>query len=167
MVKVKNRHRLKKKQIRSLVEEIFDEYGSDGGLADGCEVEIGTIDGFGQVVFVEKTLCFIRDDSNRLVVSLQGLNRCGFSGRRVIVDMGAVGFVTNGADVMAPGIVETDSGIEPNSIVWVCDVNNKKPLAIGEALVSSEEMKTSSKGKAVRTILWVGDALWEISKDLE
>lgn len=167
MVKVKNRHRLKKKQIRALLDEIVSEYGSDGGLEAISEIEVGNIDAIGEVVFVKKTLCFFREESKRLVVSLKGLECCSFVNRRVIVDMGAVKFVTNGADVMAPGIVDADEKILKGEIVWVCDVNNKKPLAVGEALVSSEEMKKSQKGKAIRTIHWVGDELWEIAKDLE
>jgi len=150
-----------------LLDEIVSEYGSDGGLESNAEIEVGNIDAIGEVVFVNKTLCFFRDESKRLVVSLKGLERCSFSNRRVVVDMGAVRFVTNGADVMAPGIVDADENIMKGSFVWVCDVNNKKPLAVGEALVSSDEMKQAQKGKAIRTIHWVGDELWEIAKDLE
>jgi PUA domain protein len=33
---------------------------------------------------------------------------------------------------------------------------------MGWALVSGEEMVAMSKGKAVKTIHWVGDDLWEV-----
>ena len=38
----------------------------------------------------------------------------------------------------------------------------KKPLAIGMAIVSGNEMAEMEKGKAIRTIHWVGDELWEL-----
>jgi PUA-domain protein len=79
----------------------------------------------------------------------------------VIVDMGAVKFIVNGADVMRPGIVEI-SDFEKDSFVVVKDVNNKKPLIVGVALLSSDEMKETSSGCVVKNIHYVGDDIWNI-----
>ena len=85
--------------------------------------------------------------------------------RWVTVDMGAVKFVYNGADVMAPGIVDADPSITPSDLVWVRDEKNLRPLAIGEALTSGPEMVASEKGKAVNSIHHVGDALWKLDEE--
>src|SRR5437870_9801198 len=60
--------------------------------------------------------------------------------RAVTVDMGAVRFIYNGADVMAPGIVDADPGIRAGDIVWVRDEKNGRPLAIGRAIMEGAAM---------------------------
>ncbi len=81
--------------------------------------------------------------------------------KKITVDMGAVKFVVNGADVMRPGIVEIEEGIAKDEFVAVIDKNNKKPLAVGIALFSSEEMKGMNSGKVIKNIHYVGDELWK------
>ena len=76
--------------------------------------------------------------------------------------MGAVRFVVNGADIMRPGIVEIQAGIEKDDFVAVVDKNNKKPLAVGIALYSSEEMRVMASGKVIKNIHYVGDELWRM-----
>ena len=82
-----------------------------------------------------------------------------------MVDMGAVKFVTNGADVMAPGIVDADLDIEDGNSVWICDQQHRKPLAVGSALMNGEDMKNKSSGKAVKIIHYIGDELWNFIKE--
>jgi len=76
-----------------------------------------------------------------------------------------VPFVTKGADVMGPGIVDADPSIIPGDLVWVKDVKNGRPLMIGEALVSGEQMRTRSSGKAIKSIHFVADKLWKVDED--
>ena len=47
-------------------------------------------------------------------------------------------------------------------MVWVRDQEHGKPLAVGQALVSGDEMVSMTKGKAIKTLHWVGDELWEL-----
>ena len=42
----------------------------------------------------------------------------------------------------------------------IIDVNNKKPLAVGIALLNSEEMRSATGGKVIKNIHFVGDELW-------
>ena len=82
--------------------------------------------------------------------------------KKITVDMGAVKFVVNGADVMRPGIVGIEEGIAKDEFVSVIDKNNKKPLAVGIALFNGEEMKNMSSGKVIKNIHYVGDELWRM-----
>ena len=82
--------------------------------------------------------------------------------KSVTVDMGAVKFVVNGADIMRPGITEIEENIAKDEFIVIIDENNKKPLATGIALFSSEEMQTIKTGKVIRNIHYVGDELWKI-----
>ena len=60
--------------------------------------------------------------------------------------MGAVKFVVSGADIMRPGITDIDEDIHEGEIIVIIDENNKKPLAVGKALLSATEMKEQEKG---------------------
>ena len=82
--------------------------------------------------------------------------------KKITVDMGAVKFVVNGADVMRPGIVEIEAGIVKDDYIVIVDENNHKPLAIGIALLNSDDMNNIKTGKVIKNIHYVGDELWKI-----
>ncbi|MFB0557591.1 MAG: PUA domain-containing protein [Candidatus Bathyarchaeia archaeon] len=79
----------------------------------------------------------------------------------VVVDMGAIPYVCNGADVMAPGIEEIRGEFEEGDFVVIRDVSYGKALSVGSSLESSEEMRRMRKGKAVKNLHYVGDRLWK------
>ncbi len=81
----------------------------------------------------------------------------------VTVDTGAVKFIRNGADVMIPGIVAADGTIEPSDAVVVVEERHKKPLGVGTALISGVDMVHAAKGKAVKMVHHVGDAIWNLT----
>jgi len=80
--------------------------------------------------------------------------------KKVVIDMGAVKFIVNGADIMRPGIVEIELGIEKEEFIVIVDVNHKKPLAVGIALLDSVEMQGIKTGKVIKNIHYVGDEIW-------
>ncbi|MDX1611888.1 MAG: PUA domain-containing protein [Candidatus Thermoplasmatota archaeon] len=82
--------------------------------------------------------------------------------RWVTVDMGAVPFLRNGADVMSPGITEAHEDVQAGNLVWVRDEEHGMPLALGKALMSGPEMAGADKGKAIEVLHYVGDELWDI-----
>jgi PUA-domain protein len=82
--------------------------------------------------------------------------------KKITVDMGAIKFVVNGADIMRPGIVKIEESIEKNDFIVIVDVENKKPLAIGIALLNSEEMQKQESGKSIKNIHYVGDEIWKL-----
>lgn len=112
------------------------------------------------VVFVDNEIdAFVKD--GRPFLTIRGLLRYPCTRSFVTVDMGAIRFVINGADIMGPGIVEADEAIQPGDYVWIRDEKNRKPLAVGEALVNGSEMRAKRPGKAIKSILYVGDKLWK------
>lgn len=158
--KIKNRHRLKSKEIKQLIQTLKNRFSSDF-FDSSSSVEMGNLEEF-NVILVDNDIAFmiIEDD---IVFTLRGLYKYQPKEYFVIVDMGAVGFVTKGADVMAPGIVDADEYIQEHDYVWVCDEKHKKPLAVGIALITGEEMKGKKTGKAIKNIHFVGDRLWNLS----
>ncbi len=158
-IKIKNLHRLKNKEIRNLKDELNENFDCDFNFDDSI-IESGVIDDK-RFVFIDDEPCFVYIDS-KLVFTLFGLNRFQPKNRYVVVDMGAVKFVTNGADVMSPGIVDCDEDILKDDQIWICDERNKKPLAVGFALIDGIDMKNKNEGRACETIFYVGDKLYNL-----
>ncbi len=82
--------------------------------------------------------------------------------KKVVVDMGAVKFVCNGADIMKPGITKFEETIKKEDLVVVVDEKNDKPLAIGESLVSFEEYNKQNGGKIIKNLHYVLDDKWNL-----
>ena len=83
----------------------------------------------------------------------------------VTVDMGAVKFMCNGANVMRPGI-KNYSDFLKDDIVCVVEESQHKFLAVGKALVNSSEMKEMPKGEVIKNLHYISDKYWEVSKIL-
>ena len=156
---VRNRHRLKKKVIRELNNKLNNTFSSN------FDFEKFTIDsamvGNSEVFFFDNELLAL-NINNEPFLSIRGILKFQPTRRFVTVDMGAVKFVTNGADVMSPGIVDADLNLLVADIVWVRDEQNKKPLAIGAALMTGPLMIESKSDKAVKTLHYIGDHLWQL-----
>ncbi len=158
-MRIKNRHRLKHRDITELQEQLSQMFS--GVFIDKNSVVESGVLGDWQVVLVDDDVVFVRVDS-QVLFTLNGIEKYQPAEKFVVVDMGAVRFVVNGADVMTPGIVGADTGIVVGDPVWVCDEKHRKPLAVGWALVSGEEMVDKDMGKAVKNVHFVGDELWKL-----
>lgn len=152
--KLSKRRVLRRRDARRLMEDARALLGSvESNTVEQAQVEDGTtvylLDGAVQLARREDTL-FPTLNSPHLVELPS-----------VVVDMGAIPYVCNGADVMAPGIKEVGGDFEEGGLVVVRDIEHGKALVIGKAIVSSEEMKEMKKGKAVKNLHHVGDKLWK------
>ena len=83
----------------------------------------------------------------------------------VMVDMGAVKFMCKGANVMRPGI-KSYSEFQKDNIVCIIEESQHKFLAVGKALISSNELKTMEKGEVVKNLHYISDKFWEIGKTI-
>ena len=92
-------------------------------------------------------------------LTVNGLKRWRAEKKWVMVDDGAIKFILNGADVMAPGIIDADEEIKKGDVVWVRDARNL-PIAVGISLMDGTEMIKSEKGKAVENLHHIGDEIW-------
>ncbi|MGQ9625087.1 MAG: DUF1947 domain-containing protein [Candidatus Bathycorpusculaceae bacterium] len=86
---------------------------------------------------------------------------------KVVVDMGAVPHICNGANVMAPGIVGFNGEFRKGDYVFIVDERHKKPIAVGEILYDADEAKNVKQGIIVKNIHFVGDKVWNFIKKLE
>lgn len=83
----------------------------------------------------------------------------------VMVDMGAVKFMCNGANVMRPGIRKY-SEFSKGQIVCVIEESKHKFLAVGRALVDSSELENMQKGEVVKNLHYISDEFWETGKTI-
>ena len=101
-------------------------------------------------------------DTDDPFLTVRGANEHPPAENVVTVDSGAISFVSDGADVMRPGIVEADDSIEAGDLVVISEENHGKVLAVGRARVEGTGM-LGDEGKVVDTIHHVGDDLYEFS----
>ena len=162
MLRLRRRQRLRRKEAQAIVEQLK---GSLGIEIAGAEEPIDTAeaDGWHVILVKDTSIGFIFND--RPFLTVRGLLALRPERLFVTVDMGAVRFVYNGADIMAPGVVDADRAIRVGDLVWVRDEKNKQPLAVGEALLTGEEMIAAESGKAVKSVHHVGDNLWKIDEE--
>ena len=148
--------RKRKSLKRKAAKKLFEELSSVFGEIDAERVESAVLEDV-TVYLLDDVVEFVRD-GDAIYPFLGGSHVDGLP--RVVVDMGAIPYVCNGADVMAPGITDMDS-FEVGDLVVVRDVTHGKALAIGKALKSSSDIEASRKGKVIENLHYVGDSLWK------
>ncbi len=142
---------LKNKEIREFSDKIQETYGIELSRKDKYEIKdnIVLINNEPLFFYFEKTI----------VPTLKIVIKDNFL-KKITVDMGAVPYAAKGADMMRPGITNIEENIEKGEVISIIDETHHKPIAIGIALFSSEQMKNMKKGKVVKNIHYVGDDIW-------
>lgn len=150
---------MKAKQSRALREPLESVFPGVELWNDGAAVETGSLPDF-EVILVDGQIHGVIQD-HKPFLSVRGLLAYRPADRSVTVDMGAIKFVHNGADVMAPGIVAADDTLQEGDWCWIKDEKNGQPLAVGRCLMPGAEMP-GNKGKAVASVHHIGDKVWEL-----
>jgi len=150
---------LRQRDVKSLREELEAAVGNPV-FGDDDNVDVAEAGDLGLIIVDNEIVGLVHGDKPFL--SIKGVMKYGASKRHVTVDMGAVPFVTNGADIMGPGIVDCDPSIEEGDLVWIRDENHAVALAIGVALRPAAEIALKKGGKAVASLHNVGDRLWKV-----
>jgi len=161
-LKIRRRARLRRKEVLEILGRLANEFGMTVPLDDVPldEAEAGP---HRLLLRGEEPIALFIGDT--IVPTVRGLLAFPATKRWVTVDMGAVRFIYNGADVMAPGIVEADQGIRTGDIVWVRDEKNRRPLSLGRAIMDGPTMALEEKGKAIETLHHVGDEIWKLREE--
>ncbi len=160
-MKLRKKCRLRRKEVEKLSKILNDTFCKeiftgneimDQADAEGCRILIINNEVLGLII------------NDKPFLTLKALIKYNPEKRYVTVDKGAVKFVCNGADIMAPGIVDADFSVKKNDLVWIRDESHFKPLAVGVALMDAEGMVKEKSGKAVLSIHHVGDKIWRVEK---
>jgi PUA domain protein len=150
--------RLKGKEVKRLLRDFIGIYPSAAILESAMNFDEHMV-GEEVVYFVDGTPLIVRTKSG-LLPSLK-FEEVINSLPRIIVDMGAVAHIANGADIMRPGVKDVHSDFAKGSLVVIVDEKYSKPIALGLAEVDSAEMRLMSKGKVIGNLHYVGDDLWK------
>ncbi|MEN6292432.1 MAG: RNA-binding protein [Methanobacterium sp.] len=156
-MKIRKRYYLQKKKLKKVRNELGD---FSAIISPMSKVEILESDLYDVILVDGKPLIMMIDDIP--VPTIKGALELEITKKYVVVDMGAVKFVAKGADVMSPGIVDADPDIKEGDFVIIIEETHRKPLAIGKALISGQEMVEQNEGKAVSAIHYIGDKLWNL-----
>jgi PUA domain protein len=159
-MEVKSRHHLRSDDIAAIREAVADHLGVD---IDGETFEfVEFVDAGYELVLVDGDPAVFYVDDDEPFLTVRGANDYEPETGVVTVDAGAVSFVSDGADVMRPGIIEADPEIREGDLVVVAEESHGKVLAVGRAMVDGDGMVGDS-GKVVGSIHHVGDELYEFS----
>jgi len=160
-VQIKSRNMLSKKDKKVLLETLVEIYGE------------GTISSFEKTLQLEEVKTdegnflvkggkiWFFDYNKQTIPTIHFLRENKINLPKIIVDTGAIRFITNGADVMAPGIVYFDEKITEGSIVSIHEEKASSLLGVGIALVNSEKFEKTKQGKVIQTIHHLKDIIWE------
>lgn len=157
-MKVKSRVQLRKNVKNKMLKDLESALGEEMVELEKKTLEKVTLDEFSLILVDGKPLLF--EIEGHLFPTVHGALEMGLQKRLVVVDKGAIRFVSNGADIMAPGILEADPEIKEGDLVIIVEETHRKALAIGKALMEGQQMVDADSGKAIKSITHVGDKLW-------
>ncbi len=160
--RLRRRTPVRLKQIRGVAEELESWIGKEVELSGFLEqAHYQETD----LILVDRVPLAMRIEvagSMGWYPTLRGITEWQVEWSWVAVDDGAIPFLRNGADCMGAGIHIADPSLEVGDFVWIRDQETGEPIATGTAIVNGQDMMSMSKGKAIATIHWVGDDLWEL-----
>jgi hypothetical protein len=140
-IRIRKRKRLRNKEVKALSEELESVLGVPV-FSDSEPVDRAESTDMDLIIVSNDILCFIIGEKPFLTV--RGVLKYKPVRRFVTVDMGAVPFITNGADCMGPGIVDADrqpiltrsemySGVKGRASInlYAYNVNGNRGVACG------------------------------------
>lgn len=149
-----------KKTVKQILERISEELkGIQHDLPSKTErVEVARTKKSNVFFFDGKPLFIER--KNRIVPSLTNENVISQL-PTIVVDQGAIPFLCNGADIMAPGLRRVEGKFSIGQLVVIREERFHKALAVGSALTGSDEIRRQPGGKIVENIHFIGDDAWQ------
>ena len=151
---------MRKTDQKALVNDIVEAFG-DALSFENRKLEYVESDGQDFIFVDGEPLLF--KINGKIFPTVKGALKLNPTRRRVVVDPGAVKFIINGADTMSPGIVDADPTINEGDLVIIVEQAHSKAIAIGRALIAGKDM-VRGKGKAIKSIHYVGDELWKLEQ---
>jgi PUA-domain protein len=156
---------LKSKEAKALLSKASEKLRIDLGAVVDAKVNIEVVEAdFGEVYLINGKPTLFKAGVEVFPTLL--FTEIAARMPKVVVDMGAVPHVCNGADIMAPGIVRIEGEFSKGAVVFIVDEKYGKPLAIGEILYDAAEARSVKQGVVVRNVHYVSDKTWNFAKTL-
>ena len=165
MPQKQRRHSLKSKQAKQILNEISERIKFNVEALFGSKPNVEIVESEAGSVYLvnDKPLFFNVEEKVLPTLLFQD-----FIARapKIVVDMGAVPYMCNGADVMAPGIIRIEGEFGKGDLVLVVDEKHGKPLALGESLYDAASVGSTKQGAVVKNVHFVSDKIWNFAKTL-
>lgn len=152
------------KEHKELIGRVKEIYPSISDKIDRKKVIEVLENAKGNRVYVQEGVPIFFSVGTKIVPCLRASKEVLDALPKVVVDMGAVSHIINGADVMSPGIRDVQKSTKVGDVVVVVEEKYGKPLAIGVLLMDPKEILEKRKGKAVENLHHIGDDIWELCK---
>jgi len=166
---IKTRHYIKSTEIKTVKSDILTQYDQqfiDQIFPKKCRIEVIHTEAGDILYAINNELKLWKSKDGYIPVLTLLLNK-RVKLKTVVVDMGAIRFVTNGADIMRPGITQIDPEIKKGEIIQIVDETHNRSLAVGRAMFDATEMEQKSTGKVIKNIHTIKDSVWEFSKEFK
>ncbi|HUK49693.1 MAG TPA: PUA domain-containing protein [Terriglobales bacterium] len=150
--------RLKDKEARAILREFVQLYPKSETTLRSATTFDELIIGDGAAYFIDGKPLILR--TKRSLLPTLKFEEVVKSLPRVVVDMGAVAHIANGAQLMSPGVRNLASDFAKGELLVIVDEKYGKPIALGIADMDSGAMRTMKKGKVVENVHYVGDEAW-------
>ncbi|MBY9012153.1 MAG: Tma20 N-terminal domain-containing protein [Candidatus Lokiarchaeota archaeon] len=164
---IKHRHFIQKSQIKELQDDILSQYDEkfvNQIFPKKARIELIQTDAGDTLFAVNNVLKLWKSEEGYIPVLTLLLNK-QVEMKKIVVDKGAIRFVTNSADVMRPGITKIDPSIKKGDIVVIVDENYDRALAIGKSMLDAKQMEEASSGKVVKNLHTIQDEVWKFEKE--
>ncbi|HJJ55618.1 MAG TPA: RNA-binding protein [Methanocorpusculum sp.] len=161
-LKIKKRHAIKKSQLNTLKSKLTESIGIENSdLFKSNMIEIAeTVSEFN--LYIINKVVMIMETEEWAFPTLRGVLSHPISGHKIVVDMGAVPYVVNGADIMRPGVVSVSDDVIENHPALIVDERNGSPLSISIPLYNADKIMALNSGKIAKNVHFIGDDLWNL-----
>jgi PUA domain protein len=164
MSKIFQRHSLREKEAKSIIAEFSKKVKILPEELHESKKNIEVIEIEDAKIYLIKGKPLLAEHERNLFPTLF-FNEFLFSLPKIVVDMGAVSYVCNGADIMAPGIVRIEGQFNAEDFILIVDEHHTKPLAIATSLFDSQASRQTKHGKIAKNLHFIGDKIWKSLKD--
>ncbi len=165
MSKKYRRHFLKAKEAKSLLSKASKKLKVDLEQIFNVKVNMELVEtDFAEILLINGKPLLVKAGESIFPILI--FNKLFALMPKVVVDMGAIPHVCNGANVMAPGIVRFEGKFRNGDFVIVVDERHGKPIAMGEVIYDVDAAKKTTQGVVVKNIHFVGDKIWNFAKKL-
>jgi PUA-domain protein len=165
MTQKARRYTLKSKESKQLLTQASEKLKINLEALFGGKVDLETVEAdFGDLLLINGKPVLYRSEGAILPILVADEIIAKLP--KAVVDMGAIRFVCNGADVMAPGIIRYEGNFSSGDLIVVVDVKHGKPLALGETMYNSEQARMLKQGPIIKSRHYVSDKIWNFAKTL-
>ncbi|MFX1406260.1 MAG: DUF1947 domain-containing protein [Promethearchaeota archaeon] len=165
---IKQRHYIQKSEIKALKEAVMKQYDEEflnQVFPKKSKIEIIQTEEGDTLYAINKELKMWKTDDDGFIPVLTFLLNNKVKIKSIVVDMGAIRYVANGADVMRPGITRIDPSIKKDDIVQIIDETHDRAIAVGKAMFNAKKMEDMKEGKVVKNLHTIQDSVWKFEKE--